>query len=74
MDQQVHTPGTYDFRQYDRVWQRVAPALEPFAGEEAPAQGETLPAPQVRQEETLPGAGLTVLSLLLWRRWRPPAA
>ena len=56
MDQQVHTPGTYDFRQYDRVWQRVAPALEPFAGEEAPAQGETLPAPQVRQEETLPGA------------------
>ncbi len=33
MDQQVHTPGEYDYRQYDRVWQRVAPTLEPYPGE-----------------------------------------
>lgn len=26
------TPEVYDFRQYDRVWQRVAPNLEPYPG------------------------------------------
>ena len=52
MDQQVHTPAAYDFRQYDRVWQRVAPALAPFDGE---AEAAETPAPQVRQEELLPG-------------------
>ncbi|MCI9121086.1 MAG: ferritin-like domain-containing protein [Oscillibacter sp.] len=30
MDQSVHTAQTYDFRQYDRIWQRVAPNLEPY--------------------------------------------
>ena len=32
MEQQVHTPEVYDYRQYDRVWQRVAPTLEPYPG------------------------------------------
>lgn len=26
------TPEVYDFRQYDRIWQRVAPNLEPYPG------------------------------------------
>lgn len=30
MDQTVHNPEVYDFRQYDRIWQRVAPGLEPY--------------------------------------------
>lgn len=30
MQQQVH--NTYDYRQYDRVWQRVAPTLDPYPG------------------------------------------
>lgn len=30
MEQNLHTPAAYDYRQYDRVWQRVAPGLEPY--------------------------------------------
>lgn len=61
MDQQLHTPEVYDYRQYDRVWQRVAPTLEPYPGmgqAEAepglPTNGAALA--QVRQESQLPGA------------------
>ena len=32
MDQSLHTPKPYDYRQYDRIWQRVAPELEPYPG------------------------------------------
>ena len=32
MDQTLYTPEVYDFRQYDRIWQRVAPNLEPYPG------------------------------------------
>lgn len=32
MDQTLHSSETYDYRQYDRVWQRVAPDLEPYPG------------------------------------------
>ena len=32
MNQTVHNPEPYDFRQYDRIWQRVAPNLEPYPG------------------------------------------
>ena len=32
MEQQVHTPEEHDYRQYDRIWQRVAPELEPYPG------------------------------------------
>lgn len=35
MDQTMNTPEVYDFRQYDRVWQRVAPTLEPYPGMDA---------------------------------------
>ena len=56
MEQQVHIPEVYDYRQYDRVWQRVAPALEPY-----PGMGRTEPEVEggtalVRQENRLPGA------------------
>ena len=65
-------PEVYDFRQYDRIWQRVAPTLEPYPSpgrgsmaqqepEEAAPQAEASQMPaltpaQVRQESTLPGA------------------
>ena len=29
MNETLHTPENYDFRRYDRIWQRVAPTLEP---------------------------------------------
>ena len=38
----------YDYRQYDQIWQRVSPSLNPYPGMEAPAE--------VRAEENLPGA------------------
>ena len=42
MEQNLHTPEIYDFRQHDRLWQRVNPALEPYpetAAETIPARG-----------------------------------
>ena len=44
MEQNLHTPEVYDFRQYDHLWQRVAPGLEPY--------------PNSRQEETVPAVAL----------------
>ncbi len=32
MEHTTQTPEVYDFRQYDRIWQRVAPDLEPYPG------------------------------------------
>ena len=32
MEHTTQTPEVYDFRQYDRIWQRVAPNLEPYPG------------------------------------------
>ena len=57
MDQQVHTSEPYDYRQYDRVWQRVAPTLEPYPGMQTGEMlsGNTMTA-IARQESTLPGA------------------
>ena len=65
MEQTLHTPE-YDYRRYARIWQRVAPALEPYpaAADTAPAAPAEVPAPpqtaltpaQVRQESQLPGA------------------
>ena len=62
MEQKLHSPEVYDFRQYDRIWQRVAPTLEPYP---AMAQ-QTMQAEQAaetnqtnamaRQESQLPGA------------------
>ena len=69
MEQHLHSPEVYDYRQYDRIWQRVAPNLEPYPevrqGETAvpavqtgalPAGTDALTPAQVRQESQLPGA------------------
>ena len=71
MEQNLHTPMPYDYRQYDRVWQRVAPGLEPYPdlkGTEAKlaelknTQGPAVPAmeeapmPDTGPEEQFPGA------------------
>lgn len=63
MAQNLHSPEVYDFRQYDRVWQRVAPDLEPYPGANAPAAVPASQPPQApssgtlaRQESQLPGA------------------
>ena len=54
-------PEVYDFRQYDRIWQRVAPTLEPYPspGRESAVQQE--PAEAAPQAETgqMFGAALT---------------
>ena len=65
MEQNLRTPEPYDYRQYDRIWQRVAPTLEPYppsdtesAQPQAVQQAPTsqLTPAQVRQESQLPGA------------------
>lgn len=66
MEQTIHNPEVYDYRQYDRIWQRVAPNLEPYPsvrpaeGAVAPAMAEQpavpgTPAPET-PEDQLPGA------------------
>ena len=32
MEHTTQSTEAYDFRQYDRIWQRVAPNLEPYPG------------------------------------------
>lgn len=63
MAENIHSPEVYDFRRYDRVWQRVAPDLEPYSG--MASQGTAAPVSQpgpapvpalARQESQLPGA------------------
>lgn len=71
MEQHLHSPEVYDYRQYDRIWQRVAPNLEPYPETRRqemepavpavqaggmPAATESLTPPQVQQEAQLPGA------------------
>lgn len=71
MEQHLHSPEVYDYRQYDRIWQRVAPNLEPYpevrrqelepavpAAQMSgmPAATESLTPAQVQQEAQLPGA------------------
>ena len=41
MEQTQQTPHVYDYRQHDRIWQRVAPQLEPYP--ELRQQPATLP-------------------------------
>lgn len=51
MEHTTQTPEVYDFRQYDRIWQRVAPNLEPYPGmsaQQAAARQEPAPAPAAR--------------------------
>ena len=52
MEKTMQTP--YDFRQYDRIWQRVAPTLEPYPADRTEDGQTAMPAP--RQESQLPGA------------------
>ena len=59
MEQNLHGPEVYDFRQYDRIWQRVAPGLEPYPagdGADTPARTEETGLMVSRQESQLPGA------------------
>ena len=71
MERHLHSPEVYDYRQYDRIWQRVAPTLEPYPETRrqemgpavpaaqmntAPAAQESLTPAQVQQEAQLPGA------------------
>ncbi|WP_455582064.1 ferritin-like domain-containing protein [Dysosmobacter sp.] len=62
MEQDLHSPQPYDYRQYDRIWQRVAPGLEPYP---APAAPQTAAVPAMAElpnstpstpESQLPGA------------------
>ena len=63
MEQNLRTPEPYDYRQYDRIWQRVAPTLEPYppaenaaTNSQPPSSQQELTPAQVRQESQLPGA------------------
>jgi len=60
MERSLQSPEVYDFRQYDRIWQRVAPTLEPYPPSAVPAMaaGENGAAAEqlARQESQLPGA------------------
>ena len=65
MVENIHSPEVYDFRRYDRVWQRVAPDLEPYPGgntavpvQQPQVEPEPVPA-LARQESQLPGAAQT---------------
>lgn len=60
MEQTLHSPQVYDFRQHDRIWQRVAPQLEPFPElrqqpAALPAMADSGSAPSSASAE-LPGA------------------
>lgn len=70
MEETLHSGEVYDFRKYDRIWERVAPNLAPYpdmaaqtrSAQPAPAaqvqpqaQAAAL-TPQPRQEDQLPGA------------------
>ena len=48
MERNLHEPEIYDFRQHDRLWQRVGPGLEPYP--------ETTAEAMPRRERTAAGA------------------
>ena len=52
MTESLHTPEPYDFRRYDRIWQRVSPTLEPYGAESDSAASSLA----LRSESQLPGA------------------
>ena len=63
MEKDLHSPGACEQRRYDRVWQRVAPILEPYPGYQpmpalADLPGQSAPAapPASVPESQLPGA------------------
>lgn len=59
MEQGDYRPEVYDFRQHDRLWQRVQPGLEPYPTAEVQEARETAPARTglaAMSESRLPGA------------------
>ena len=58
MEQNLHTPEVYDFRQYDRLWKRVAPGLEPYppAGGNRAAEAAVPPLEEGRRLAAVSGA------------------
>ena len=60
-----HTPE-YDYRRYDRIWQRVAPTLEPYPRAQTDAPGEepaAPPAASAAAPSAPPSAALTPAQL-----------
>ncbi len=60
MEHTTQTPEVYDFRQYDRIWQRVAPNLEPYPGmsvQQAASTQQTAARSEVSAMPTVPAAG-----------------
>lgn len=49
MEHTTQTPEVYDFRQYDRIWQRVAPNLEPYPGMTVQQTASVQPTAPVQQ-------------------------
>lgn len=63
MEQTLHTPE-YDYRRYDRIWQRVAPALEPYpAAQSASAPARISAAPQTSEAAQATPADLAPANL-----------
>lgn len=63
MEQTLHTPE-YDYRRYDRIWQRVAPALEPYpAAQSASAPARISAAPQTSEAAQATAADLAPANL-----------
>lgn len=59
MERALHEPEIYDFRQHDRVWQRVRPGLEPY--QTAGAASSTLPEGRPAARATASGGELTAV-------------
>lgn len=53
MEQTVHNTEAYDYRQYDRIWQRVAPDLEPYPSVRA---GTGAAVPAMAEQPSVPAA------------------
>jgi len=65
MEHTTQTPEVYDFRQYDRIWQRVAQNLEPYPGmsvQPAAARSEVSAAPAAPAASTLPAVRIPAYS------------
>lgn len=45
MERDLQVPDGYDYRRYDRIWQRVAPTLEPYPGTMPTAERMSPPPP-----------------------------
>ena len=55
MEQNLHGPAVYDFRQHDQLWRRVNPGLEPYPAAPA-AFAQQSGGLTAAQESQLPGA------------------